>query len=443
MKVVKYLLITGAILTGKTELKAQIAQIPYENHRSHLLVKVQTNQSDSLNFIFDSGATNISIDSLTAERAGISKENRQTVSVGGSGGTQSYKMALHQNLKLGNLEIKDVNMVLINFASLSEAIGVKLDGIIGYEALSKYVTKLDFERKKISFYDQIKSVDTTGYTGIPFEFNKNILIPRFPISVTLANGETFTGRVMFDTGNVFTLIVSTPFSKYHNFNSKLGETSVQLGRGLNATTQDQLATINSMTFNGFNFGKMGIRLTINDQAEPKDGYLGILGMEVIRRFDVILDYMQKKIYLKPNSAYRDAFPVEAKKTGISKESEDFLAKNKTKPGVKVTPSGLQYKIIKQGKGEKPAMEDRVSLNFTATLVNGKKVWSTYDEKKPWVHHLDKAFDGLGEAILMMPEGSKWMLYIPASLAFGDSGTQDVPPGAALIYEVELLKVEHS
>lgn len=443
MKLEKYLWIAGVILAGSTELKAQIAQIPYETRGSHLLVKVQTNQSDSLNFIFDSGATNISIDSLTAERAGISRENREMVSVGGSGGTQNYKMALHQNLKLGNIAINDVNMVLINFKSLSEAIGVKLDGIIGYEVLTKYVTKLDFEQKKISFYDQIKSVDTTGYTGIPFEFNKNILIPRFPISVTLANGETFTGRVMFDTGNAFTLIVSTPFSKYHNFNTKLGVTSMQLGRGLNATTQDQLATINSMSFNGFNFGKMGIRLTVNDQAEPKDGYLGILGMEVIRRFHVILDYQQKKIYLKPNQAYRDAFPVEAKKSGFYKESEDFLAKNKTKPGVKVTPSGLQYKIIKQGKGKKPAMEDRVSLNFTATLVNGKKVWSTYDGKKPWVHHLDKAFDGLGEAVLMMPEGSKWMLYIPAGLAFGDTGTQEVPPGAALIYEVELLKSDHS
>lgn len=442
MKLVKYLLITGVLLTGKTELKAQIAQIPFETRGSHLLVKVQTNQSDSLNFIFDSGATNISIDSLTAERAGVSKENRETVSVGGSGGTQHYKMALHQNLKLGNIAINDVNMVLINFKSLSEAIGVKLDGIIGYEVLNKYITKLDFEQKKISFYDQIKSVDTTGYTGIPFEFNKDILIPRFPVSITLANGETFTGRVMFDTGNAFTLIVSTPFSKYHNFNSKLGETSMQLGRGLNATTQDQLATINSMSFNGFNFGKMGIRLTINDQAEPKDGYLGILGMEVIRRFHVILDYQQKKIYLKPNLAYRDAFPAEAKKTGFYKESEDFLAKNKTKPGVKVTASGLQYKIIKQGKGEKPKMEDRVSLNFSTTLVNGKKVWSTYDEKKPWVHRLDKALDGLGEAVLMMPEGSEWILYIPAKLAFGDTGIEEVPPGAALIYEVELLKVEH-
>ena len=78
----------------------------------------------------------MSIDSLTAERVGISKINRQNVSVGGSGGAQNYTMALHQNIKLGNVEFKNINMVLINFASLSTSIGIKLDGIIGYEVLN-------------------------------------------------------------------------------------------------------------------------------------------------------------------------------------------------------------------------------------------------------------------------------------------------------------------
>ena len=104
---------------------------------------------------------------------------------------------------------------------------------------------------------------------------------------------------------------------------------------------------------------------------------------------------------------------------------------------------MQYKIIKQGTGRKPLAQDRVSLHYTATLINGKKLWSTYDTKKPWVHHLDKALEGLKEGVLMMPEGSKWILYIPASLAFGDAGDQDVPPGAAVIYEVEVLTSDPS
>ncbi|WP_052496184.1 FKBP-type peptidyl-prolyl cis-trans isomerase [Pedobacter lusitanus] len=444
MRFLQSLLFVSFILLSKTELKAQVTEFPFKFSGTHLYIKAQTNQNDSLNFVFDTGATGMSIDSLIAERTGISKATKQLASVTGSGGSRNYAMVLHQNIKLGNVELKDVNMVLINFAPLFTATGEKMDGIIGYELLNKYVTQLDFDRKKMSLYDDIKSVDTTGYTGIPFEFNKDILIPRFPVSITLANGEKFTGRVMFDTGNVFTLIVSTPFSKFHDFNSKLGQTTILGGRGMNSTTQDQLATIQAMSFNGFDFGKMKIRLTINDKAEAKDGYLGILGIEIIRRFNVILDYKHQMIYMKPNQAYRDAFNMDdSKKTTEAQESAMFLEKNKTRPGVMVTPSGLQYKIIRQGKGPKPSSEDRVSLHYTAMLINGKKIWSTYEDKKPWVHHLDKALAGLREGVLMMPEGSKWILYIPASLAFGAAGNQDIPAGSVLIYEVEVLKPDPS
>lgn len=439
MKFVPSLFFAAALSGSTLSVKAQLAQIPFEFTGTHLFVKVQTGKSDSLRFVFDSGATGATIDSAAAEKAGISKENRKTVSVAGSGGVQNYTMALHQSVKLDRTEVKDVNLTLVNFTSLSKEMGSRLDGIIGYEILNKYVTSIDFDHRKISLHDGLKSVDTAGYTGIPFEFSKNIMIPRFPVSITLANGETFKGKVMFDTGNAFTLIVSTPFSKYHNFSGKLGETSITQGRGMNAVTQDQLANIKSMSFNGFDFGKMAIRLTVNDKAEAKDGYLGILGIEVIKRFNVIIDYAGKKIYLKPNQSYNEAFKLADFPKNENEESERFLAKNKTKPGVKVTASGLQYKIIKQGRGRIAAMTDKVSMHYNISLVNGKKLWSTYDDKTPWVHHLDKALAGVREAVLLMPAGSKWELYIPASLAFGDDGYGPVPPGAAIIYETEVLE----
>lgn len=442
MKLKQNLLTAFLILNGVMGLKAQVAQIPFEFKGAHMFIKVQTKQSDSLHFIFDTGCTGATIDSATAEKAGVGKENRRTVSVAGSGGSQVYSMALNQSLKLKNAEIKNTNLVLANLNSLSSDIGSRLDGIVGYEILNQYVTQMDFDHKKLLLYDNVKFADTTGYTGIPFEFSKNILIPRFPISITLANGETFTGKVMFDTGNAFTLIVSTPFSKYHDFNSKLGDTRITEGRGMNATTQDQLANIKAMSFNGFNFGTMGIRLTVNEKAEPGDGYLGILGIEVIKHFNVILDYANKKIYLKPNQTFHNTFSLEKINGNLAAESKVFLEKNKNQPGVKVTASGLQYKIIKQGDGPKPRMEDRVSLNFIAKLVDGRKLWSTYDNNKPWIHHLDKILPGIKEAALMMPEGSKWMVYVPSSLGFGNAGDEDVPPGAALIYELEVLKSEN-
>lgn len=443
MKLNKIVVFAFLIGAGSTNLFAQISQVPLEFIGTHLSIPVSTNGSETLNFIFDTGATGASIDSAVAEKIGITKENRQQVSMAGSGGAQLYQMALNQNLKFGTLAIKDLNLVLINFSSLSANLGQRLDGIIGYEILNQYVTQIDFDQKKLSFYNSIATVDTNGYTAIPFEFSRNINIPRFPVSIKLANGQTFTGKVMFDTGSAISLIVSTPFSKYHDFSSKLGQISLSTGRGLNAFTQDQLANIKSMSFNGFEFGEMGIRLTVNDKAEPKDGYLGILGIEVIKHFNVILDYAHKKIYLKPNKAYGSPFRIETGPGIYAEESKTFLEKNKHKSGVKVTTSGLQYKILKKGNGPLPTMGDRVSLHYKTTLIDGKKLWSTYDSNQPWVHHLDKALEGVKEAALMMPVGSKWMVYIPSNLAFGATGYDEVPGGAALIYELEVVKIENN
>lgn len=310
MKLIKKTAFIFLILCNTLSSKAQLTQIPFELKGAHLYIKVQAKSNDMLNFIFDTGATGASIDSTVAERIGISKENLQTVTIDGNGGSQSYQMASHQQLKIGNVKIEDLNLVRADFKSLSANLGHQLDGIVGYDVLNHYVTKLDFDQKKISLYEQISHADTTGYTGIPFEFSKNILIPRFPVSITLANGETFTGRVMFDTGSIFSLIVSNGFNKFHDFKSKIGPVTLTHGRGVSAITNDQIAMIKSMSVQGFDFGPMTIRLTVSETGKAYDGYLGIMGIEIIKRFNVILDYANLKIYLKPNKAYYEPLTME-------------------------------------------------------------------------------------------------------------------------------------
>lgn len=422
-------------------LKAQVTTVPFSFTGTHLFVKLQVNQSDSLNFVFDSGSTGASIDSAVAEKIGVSKENTLPVSMAGSGGSQSYMMVLNQSLKLQGTVINNVNLVLINFKGLSAAVGTRIDGIVGYEILNKYITKIDFDLRRMTIYDQMNAVDTTGYTGIPFEFSKGILIPRFPVSITLASGDTFTGKVMFDTGNAFSLIVSPPFSKFHNFNAKLGETNLSEGRGMNAITRDKQANIQSMSFNGFNLGKMGIRLTVNEDVEARDGYLGILGIEVLKRFNMIIDYGHRKIYLKPNNGYNEPLKQFIPRGLSNPQSKFFLENNKKKEGIQVTKSGLQYQILKDGKGPVPGPGDRVTLHYTVSSFKGEKLWSTYDNNKPWIHRLDKTLAGVREAVLMMPIGSKWILYLPANLAFGDDGFENIKPGDAILYEVELINSE--
>ena len=122
--------------------------------------------------------------------------------------------------------------------------------------------------------------------------------------------------------------------------------------------------------------------------------------------------------------------------------EKFLAENKTKEGVVTTESGLQYKIIKVGKGEIPTNTSTVKVNYKGTLIDGTEFDSSYKRNEPASFRADQVIKGWTEALTMMPVGSKWELYIPQELAYGsrDTGGQ-IKPFSTLIFEVELLGIE--
>jgi len=123
---------------------------------------------------------------------------------------------------------------------------------------------------------------------------------------------------------------------------------------------------------------------------------------------------------------------------FQEEGTAFLVANAKKEGVVVLPSGLQYKVIKDGTGKKPTPEDRVTVNYRGTRIDGKEFSSTYRTGKPDTIELAKVIPGWQEALPMMAEGAKWELYIPSSLAFQEHGPLE---GHTVIYEVELLTVE--
>jgi len=120
--------------------------------------------------------------------------------------------------------------------------------------------------------------------------------------------------------------------------------------------------------------------------------------------------------------------------------EQFLAQNKTKEGIVTLPSGLQYKIIKAGNGPKPKATDKVKVNYKGTLLNGK-VFDSSEGKAPIVLEVNHVIKGWTEALQLMPVGSKWELFIPQELAYGDRSQEPIPPYSALIFEVELISIE--
>jgi len=127
--------------------------------------------------------------------------------------------------------------------------------------------------------------------------------------------------------------------------------------------------------------------------------------------------------------------------GNRKIGEDFLAANKSKEGVVTLPSGMQYKILKEGTGPKPAATDTVSCNYKGTLINGKEFDSSYKRGEAASFPVNGVIKGWTEALQLMPVGSKWQLFIPADMAYGDRGAGgDIGPGETLIFEVELLSI---
>lgn len=125
-----------------------------------------------------------------------------------------------------------------------------------------------------------------------------------------------------------------------------------------------------------------------------------------------------------------------------KEGETFLAQNKTKEGVTTLPSGLQYKVVKAGTGKKPKATDTVVTHYKGTLLNGTEFDSSFKRNQPATFKVNGVVRGWTEALQLMEEGAKWILYVPAALAYGDRGAgQQIGPNATLIFEVELISIQ--
>jgi len=132
--------------------------------------------------------------------------------------------------------------------------------------------------------------------------------------------------------------------------------------------------------------------------------------------------------------------MEAKIAKAKAEGLAFLAENKTKAGVTETPSGLQYKVISPGTGKKATATSQVTVHYTGKLIDGTPFDSSVERGEPATFGVNEVIGGWTEALQLMREGDKWMLYIPSELGYGEQGGGQIPPNSVLVFEVELIKV---
>ena len=181
--------------------------------------------------------------------------------------------------------------------------------------------------------------------------------------------------------------------------------------------------------------------TINKEDMLAGFFAGVTGKGRIMDPIIATTYTDNKMKSVKEASLLERFG-ENKAAG-----EKFLEENKAKEGVVTTESGLQYKVITEGKGQVPTSTDRVKVHYKGTLIDGTEFDSSYSRKdkdgnpQPSTFRANQVIKGWTEALTMMPIGSKWELYIPQELAYGSQDTGTIPPFSTLIFEVELLSIE--
>ncbi len=298
-----------------------------------MIITLQINNEEVSNFVLDTGASVTVIDDDIATQLGLQLKDGVFQSTGTNAVmdnrrmTQKQRVSLHDEIALKGLEIMVID--------LSHLDGI--NGLIGFDLFKEYITETNFDTKVISFYKRKSKPDTTGYQSI--DFVESFCTPEIDVSVIFPNDESFSGKVTFDTGNVNTpLIFNTPFVNKNNISSKLEVliTYKSDSKGINSgfKTTTTKGVISSLRIKNFKLSEIPIALSSTKEGMlSKEAYMGNLGLEYISKFNFILDYNKKKIYLKPNTSYQNPFRFPLSGIGLETNKNGIFIKSIAQPSM--------------------------------------------------------------------------------------------------------------
>ena len=191
-----------------------------------------------------------------------------------------------------------------------------------------------------------------------------------------------------------------------------------------------------------NFAQQGLELDVDTLASAlKEGLQGLPSRLTQEQMQAAMQQLQEQ--MGGTNEDDNSQDPESMNSNNKAEGEAFLAENTSKAGITTLPSGLQYEVITEGTGAKPSLKSSVTTHYHGTLINGTVFDSSYQRGQPATFPVNGVIAGWTEALQLMPEGSKYRLYIPSDLAYGKRGAgRDIPGDTALIFDVELLKVNN-
>ncbi|WP_157580889.1 aspartyl protease family protein [Segetibacter koreensis] len=286
---------------------------------------------DTLNFILDTGSGGVSLDSTTVSyfRLPITPSERR---LRGIGSMRKISYVMNRTLHLPNLDVEHLDIHINDYELLTSVYGVRIDGIIGYSFLSRYIVKIDYDNNVVEVWNQGK----IKYPKSGILLNPIINgIPVFDASVI--DNTSISSRFYFDTGAGLCLLMSEAFEQDSSILSKGKKIILTQAEGLGGKTQMKLTTVKQIKIGKYKFKKVPAHIfkdEYNVTAYPSLG--GLIGNDLLRRFNLILNYSEKEIHLKPNSHFKESFDYSYTGLGIYVENNQVIIEDvlKDSPGEK-------------------------------------------------------------------------------------------------------------
>jgi len=289
---------------------AQVAVLKAELHNHQLWIKARLNgaPTDTLNLVFDSGAGSSLLDSSVVARIFPGRRLGQSMAKGASG-TTTMQVLGNESIYLGGQKLDGINFLVNNLNRLSGTMGRRLDGIIGYDILKRFVVRLDLDKQTLALYQHIDDVKEDKGPALDFDFSPDInFLPRIKGSFTTQNNKVYSGYFFFDSGAGLACLLNTPFVDDNNLLSESGPVLHMRADGLTNTTDRITARARSFSIGGYTFNDvpLGMSKTAAGVSAMK-GYAGLVGNEILYKYNITFDYAHKAIYMQPNRSHDAAF----------------------------------------------------------------------------------------------------------------------------------------
>ena len=371
----KLLLITAivALAIDHPALRASpIAEIPFELIGEHICIAVRVNDSPELSFLFDTGCTEVVIDSNTAEDLKLFS-GYQTRDYGK--GSLVERVIPNARMAMGQLQLENIKLKKQSLKYLKLSKGRHPDGVIGNDILQNYIVEIDYDKMTFEIYDQ------DGYvydgSGRPYRINTNPFYSTINAAIALENGQVLEGRFLIDTGAEITVALATPFVNENDLLSKTGKRLECSLHSRNATMTSYQARVASFNLGDSDFARIPVFLSQTESGPLLASALaGIIGNEVLKRFNAVYDYRAKTIYLEPNHLHEAPF--------------------------KVNSSGLEVRLTSGNKilidrvyPDSPASEAGLVVGDEITEINGNGA------EKPSIHEVRNLLSRAGEKIHLL------------------------------------------